>query len=108
MRILTPLLAAAIAVTSFTTVAPAAARDHRYENSRSSRYYNSRNRRYYSSYAACQHSRSRAAKRGTVIGAVGGGAGAALLGGNLGESLLGAGVGAVAGNALGRGSKHRC
>ncbi|WP_419816401.1 hypothetical protein [Glacieibacterium sp.] len=108
MRILTPLLVAAIAATSFTTVAPAAARDHRYDNQRRGQYYNSRDRRYYQSYAACKHSRSRAGKRGTVIGALGGGAGAALLGGNLGESLLGAGVGAVAGNALGRGSKHRC
>jgi outer membrane lipoprotein SlyB len=108
MRFLTPLLVAAIAATSFTTVAPAAARDHRYENSRSHRYYNARNGRRYQSYAECKRSRSRAAKRGTVIGAVGAGGAAALLGGNLGESLLGAGVGAVAGNALGRGSKRTC
>ena len=98
MRVLSSLLIAAVAATSFTA-APAFAKQKRY-------YYDGDRR--YSSYAECKNRRDRAGKRGTVIGAVGAGAGAALLGGNLGESLLGAGAGAVAGNALGRGGEKRC
>ncbi|QXQ05862.1 hypothetical protein KX816_16865 [Sphingosinicellaceae bacterium] len=99
MRLLSSLVLAAVATTSLA-VTPAEARRH------DNRYYDGN--RYYSSYDDCMRRRSRAAKRGTVIGAVGAGAGAAVLGGNLGESLLGAGVGAVAGNAIGRGSEKRC
>ena len=99
MRILSSFMIAAIAATSFAAV-PADARKH------DRRYYDGN--RYYSSYEDCKRRRDRAGKRGTVIGAVGAGAGAAALGGNLGESLLGAGVGAVAGNALGRGGEKRC
>lgn len=59
----------------------------------------------YRSYEACRAAKSRAAKRGTVIGAAGAGVGAALLGGGLGGSLLAAGGGAVIGHEIGRGSK---
>ena len=71
-----------------------------------------RDRHYYNnsqaSYDQCRRDKRRAGHRGTVIGAVGGGAGTALLGGGLGGSLLGAGVGALAGNAIGRGGHKGC
>jgi len=46
-----------------------------------------------------------------VIGAIGGAAGGAIIGsaithGNAGATLLGAGAGALAGNAIGRNSRH--
>ena len=58
----------------------------------------------------CFIERKKAQKKGTVIGAAGIGAGAAIAGGNLGESLLGAGVGALAGNQIGKesGTSKRC
>lgn len=98
MRILSAMLIAAVSATSFAAV-PADARKR-------DRYYDGN--RYYSSYNECKRARDRAGKRGTVIGAAGAGLGAAALGGNLGESLLGAGVGAVAGNAIGRTTEKRC
>jgi len=51
---------------------------------------------------ACLIERKKAQKKGTVVGAAGGGATVALGGGNLGKSLLGAGVGALAGNQIGK------
>ena len=81
---------------------PAAARHH---HARQAAY--EYNGRAYESYESCRAAKSRAARRGTVIGAAAGGAGTALLGGNLGGSLLGAGVGALAGHEIGRGS-HKC
>jgi hypothetical protein len=95
MRTLTCLaLAAALAA----PLAPAAAKPHpKYEY----------NGRYYNSYEQCRAAKRHAANRGTVIGAVAGGAGMALLGGDVGTSLLGAGVGAVAGHEIGRGG-HKC
>jgi outer membrane lipoprotein SlyB len=98
MRIISSVLLAAVAASSIAAVPAEARKRDRY-------YYGNQS---YSSYAQCKRARDRAAKRGTVIGAVGAGAGAAILGGNVGESLLGAGVGAVAGNAIGRGSEKRC
>lgn len=103
MRMIAPL----IAIVMTATAMPAAAyvdgngvhhRDRRYNNSN----------RGYSNYDNCRAQKSRAGKRGTVIGAVGGGAGTALLGGGVGGSLLGAGVGALAGNVIGRGTKSHC
>ncbi len=90
------LLAIAAIAAAIPSV-PAAARHHHNQYA-----YNGH---VYRSYDQCRAEKSRAAKRGTVIGAVAGGAGTALLGGNLGGSLLGAGVGAVAGNAIGSGTK---
>ncbi len=98
MRSLNALVIAAVAATSFAAVPAEARKDRRYYDGD----------RYYSSYAACKRARDRAGKRGTVIGAAGAGLGAAALGGNLGESLLGAGVGAVAGNAIGRTTEKKC
>lgn len=98
MRSLKVMLAIAVAAGSFATVPAEARKDRRYYDGD----------RYYSSYAACKRARDRAGKRGTVIGAVGAGAGTALLGGGVGESLLGAGVGAVAGNAIGRTTEKKC
>jgi outer membrane lipoprotein SlyB len=51
---------------------------------------------------ACLIDRKKAQKKGTIIGAAGGGGTTAIAGGNLGESLLGAGVGALAGNVIGK------
>jgi len=61
-----------------------------------------------SGYDQCRSDKRRAGHRGTVIGAVGGGAGTALLGGGVGWSLLGAGVGALAGNVIGRDGHKGC
>lgn len=98
MRIVNTLVIGAVAAASFAAVPAEARRGDRY-------YYGNQS---YSSYASCKRARDRAGKRGTVIGAVGAGAGAALLGGNVGESLLGAGVGAVAGNQIGRATEKSC
>lgn len=103
MRLIAPVLAVVIAATSMPAAAYTDAngvhhRDRHYNN------YNQANSR----YDQCRAQKSRAGKRGTVIGAVGGGAGTALLGGGVGGSLLGAGVGALAGNVIGRGTKSRC
>lgn len=97
MRLSAPFVIAALLLGS-APLAPAAAGDRtRYEH----------NGKYYNSYAQCRREKRRAAKRGTAIGAVGVGVGAAVLGGNVGESLLAAGVGAVAGNVIG-GKTKRC
>ena len=61
--------------------------------------------RYYDSLQECRDEKSRAKKRGTVVGAAVAGVGAALLGANLGETALIAGGGAVVGNQLGKNSK---
>jgi len=98
MRIINSLVIASFAAASFAAVPVQARKNDRY-------YYGDQS---YSSYAACKRARDRAGKRGTVIGAVGAGAGAALLGGNVGELLLGAGVGAVAGNQIGRATEKSC
>ncbi len=103
MRLIAPVLAAVIAVTSM----PAAAWVDSNGVHHRDRHYNNGNRGY-RSYDQCRADKSRAGKRGTVIGAVGGGAGTALLGGGVGGSLLGAGVGALAGNVIGRGTKSHC
>ena len=63
------------------------------------------NGRTYNSLSACRAEKKRAQQRGTVVGAIAAGAGAALLGGNLGESALIAGGGAIVGNQLGKNSK---
>ncbi len=94
MRALSLAIAATLATVASTT--PAVARHHHKTYAeRSDRYEN------------CHAGKSRAARRGTVIGAAAGGAGTALLGGDVGTSLLGAGVGAVAGHEIGR-NGHRC
>ena len=102
MRFFAPLLIAVMAATSV----PASA----WVDSRGV-HHSDRNRNHYSrqsNYDQCRRDKRRAGNRGTVIGAVGGGAGTALLGGGLGGSLLGAGVGALAGNVIGRGSHKGC
>jgi len=99
MRFITPLLAATIAVTAM----PASAWVDSHGVHHRDRYSHSR-----SSYNQCRADKRRAGNRGTVIGAVGGGAGTALLGGGVGGSLLGAGVGALAGNVIGRGQHRGC
>ena len=101
MRLIAPLLAVVIAATAVPATAYVDSNGVHHRD----RHYNSYNRG--QSYEQCRAAKSRSGKRGTVIGAVGGGAGTALLGGGLGGSLLGAGVGAVAGNVIGRGG-HKC
>lgn len=103
MRLIAPMLAAVIAATSMPAAAYVDANGVHHRD----RHYNNSNRSY-SNYDQCRAAKSRAGKRGTVIGAVGGGAGTALLGGGVGGSLLGAGVGALAGNVIGRGTKSHC
>jgi outer membrane lipoprotein SlyB len=51
---------------------------------------------------ACLIERKKGQKKGTIIGAAGAGGTAAIAGGDVGESLLGAGVGALAGNLIGK------
>ncbi|MBO9581657.1 MAG: hypothetical protein J7498_12250 [Sphingobium sp.] len=59
---------------------------------------------------SCFIERKKAQKKGTVIGAAGVGGTAAIAGGDVGESLLGAGIGALAGNQIGKeaGTSRRC
>ncbi len=59
---------------------------------------------------SCLIERKKGQKKGTVIGAAGAGGGTAVAGGNLGESLLGAGVGALAGDLIGKetATSRRC
>lgn len=90
-------LAIIAALAAGTTAAPAFAKHH----------HKASYQRYDSRYDNCRAGKSRAARRGTVIGAAAGGAGTAILGGDVGTSLLGAGVGAVAGHEIGR-NGHRC
>ena len=103
MRLITPLVALVMTATAM----PAAAWVDGNGVHHRDRHYNNYNRRG-GSYDQCRAAKSRAGKRGTVIGAVGGGAGTALLGGGVGGSLLGAGVGALAGNVIGRGGHKGC
>ncbi len=56
--------------------------------------------KYYPNRQQCLDAKRKSEKRGTVVGAVVAGAGAALLGANLGETALIAGGGAVVGNQL--------
>ena len=59
---------------------------------------------------SCLIERKKAQRKGTVIGAAGAGGTAAIAGGDVGESLLGAGIGALAGNQIGKeaGTSRRC
>ena len=83
-----------------STLAPVAAAAQGYDRSVASRHAYAR--RY--SYARCRHERRSAGNKGTVAGALVGGASGALIGGSLLGGLVGAGVGAVAGHAI---AKHR-
>ncbi len=96
MRVVSAALIAAMAAT--LPALPASAKRAHYQ-------YNGHN---YASYEQCRAARRHAEKRGTIIGAVGGGATVAVLGGNLGESALGAGVGALGGNLIGKGTSRKC
>lgn len=52
----------------------------------------------------CLEARKKGGKKGAIIGAAGGLGAGIIAGGNVGESALAAGVGALAGNALGKGT----
>lgn len=52
----------------------------------------------------CLEERKKGGKKGAIAGAVGGLGTGVIAGGNFGESALAAGVGAVLGNAIGRGT----
>jgi len=99
-KITLPLLAAALLLPAM----PASAYVDKHGRHHRDRQYSSSQ----SNYDQCRRDKRRAGHRGTVIGAVGGGAGTALLGGGVGGSLLGAGVGALAGNVIGRGGHKGC
>jgi hypothetical protein len=99
MRVTTALLATALA--SATAIAPAEARRHHGDHQ--SYEYDGRR---YDSYDSCIAAKNHAKKRGTIIGAVAGGLGAAVLGADLGGSALAAGGGALVGREIGRSSKH--
>ena len=97
MRIATPMMIAALAVTTLATTAADARHRHYYNNG------SARQR-----YEDCRADKRRSGHQGIAVGAVAGGVGTALLGGNVGTSLLGAAAGGTAGNFIGRGSPHRC
>ena len=91
------ILNAALALTLIagSAASPVLAKKHsqtRYQN----------NGRYYNSLAACQASKSKSSRDGTIVGAATAGIGAAVLGANLGETALIAGGGALVGNQLGK------
>ena len=54
----------------------------------------------------CRHAKRSAGNKGTVAGALVGGASGALIGGDVLGGLVGAGVGAVAGHAIAKGRTH--
>lgn len=58
-------------------------------------------------YRRCLEERKRRGNKGAVAGTAAGAGGTLLAGGNLGEAALVAGVGAVAGNAIGK-STRKC
>lgn len=59
---------------------------------------------------SCLIERKKGQRKGTIIGAAGAGGTTAVAGGNVGESLLGAGIGALAGNQIGKeaATSRRC
>lgn len=61
----------------------------------------------FSSLSLCSCSNGPAARRGTLIGAVGGGVAGGLIGRDLGGVAVGAGLGALAGNMIGGASDRR-
>ena len=93
----------AIAAVVTATAAPVAASaqpygyDHRVEARRG--YYNR-------SYSRCRHERRSSGNKGTVAGALVGGASGALIGGDVLGGLVGAGVGAVAGHEIAKRRVH--
>ena len=56
--------------------------------------------------ARCRHDRRSSGNKGTVAGALVGGASGALIGGDVVGGLVGAGVGAVAGHAIAKNREH--
>ena len=60
-----------------------------------------------SSYSRCRHDRRSSGNKGTVAGALVGGASGALIGGDVLGGLVGAGVGAVAGHEIAK-RRVRC
>ena len=56
--------------------------------------------------ARCRHDRRSSGNKGTVAGALVGGASGALIGGDVVGGLVGAGVGAVAGHAIAKNRTH--
>ncbi len=104
LRNLVTSLGVAATVLTSTAIVPAAAdAQSRYDRSVSSRHAYAR-RHYYG--GNCRHERRSAGNKGTVAGALVGGASGALIGGNLVGGLVGAGVGAVAGHAIAKGRTH--
>ena len=99
----TTLGVAATVLTSTAAVPVAASAQSRYDRSVSSRHAYA-GRRYYAS--RCRHERRSAGNKGTVAGALVGGASGALIGGDVLGGLVGAGVGAVAGHAIAKGRTH--
>lgn len=108
MRKFAVLAGALAAFMTASTVAPAfaVAQDYRYDHDRrvDRRYARSSRSNY--SYR-CRHDQRSSANKGTVAGALVGGASGALIGGDVLGGLVGAGVGAVAGHAIAKG-RTRC
>ena len=98
------VIATVLTTAAAPTVAAAQSRyDAGYDRSVSSRHAYAR-RGYYASN--CRHERRSAGNKGTVAGALVGGASGALIGGSVLGGLVGAGVGAVAGHAIAKGRTH--
>ncbi|WP_310497693.1 hypothetical protein [Sandarakinorhabdus sp.] len=91
------------AMLAATPLAPAMAQNRAPQGQQASRF--EFDGKTYQTRSQCLAAKKRAQKRGTIVGAVAAGAGAALLGGNLGETALVAGGGALLGRELGRNSK---
>ena len=108
LRNLATTLGVAATVLTSTVAAPVAAsaqtRYDSYDRSVSSRHAYAR-RHYYA--RNCYRERRSAGNKGTLAGALVGGASGALIGGDVLGGLVGAGVGAVAGHAIAKG-RTRC
>ena len=99
-QVLTALgLAACVAATSTPNLAVAQYDNDHYRHHHSYRHHYDRE--------GCARRNHKAGVIGAIGGAVGGGIiGSAITHGNAGATLLGAGAGALAGNAIGRNSRH--
>lgn len=106
MRKLAAVALATLVTTSTLAPSLAVAQDHRYDHDRrvDRRYARSSRSNY--NYR-CRHDQRSSANKGTIAGALVGGASGALIGGDALGALVGAGVGAVGGHEIAR-RRVRC
>ncbi len=94
MRLLTLGLAASLAATAPVSTVSAAQKTQWVHDGK-----------VYRSYEACKRAKDKSRDRAAVVGAVGGGAVAALAGGSVAETALVAGAGALTGAVIGKNAK---